>query len=133
MSFLLFPLLNAINKKYQKRQYQRILRGFSSLYSNKDKYSSYANLHRVFSLLLTDDSRWRSEFEYMQKEGQIELLGAEDVKYISLYLIYIADGKLQIENQMTSFDISKVSKRTKKFFPMDMAWPKTFLEDNKAS
>ena len=133
MSTLLFPLLRFVNKKFHKREYDKILSGFHSLYSNKDRYSSYVNLHRVFSLFLTDDPRWQSEIEYMQKEGHIALLGEEDAKYIAMYLIYIADGKLQVDNQMEMLDISKVSKRTKKYFPMDMEKLKIILEENKAS
>lgn len=124
--------LGFVVRAFHRGEYQRILKTYRILNSNSDRYASYVNLLRVFSLFLTDDPRWQSELEYMQKEGQISLLGEEDVKYISMYLIYISDGKLQVDNQMDDLDLSKVSKRTKKYFPMDMEKLKTTLEENKA-
>lgn len=119
MSLILFPLLSVINRYYHTGQYQRILRGYSILSSNKEKYSSYTNLHRVFSLFLTGDPRWQAEWMYMVDHGQLDILGEEDKTYLTIYLVHISKGKLHLQAANTSLDISKVSKRTRKYFPMD--------------
>lgn len=117
MSFLLFPLLTAVNKKYRKGDYQRILRGFPILYSNEDKYSCYVNVHRVGALIFTNNKKWESEYQYVLKNHQLDTLGEDDKNYIALYIFLISDGAMEKIEHIKKMELSKVSKRTRKYFP----------------
>ncbi len=94
-----------------------------------DRYSVYINLHRVFCLMLTWAPEWKTEIKYMQDSGQLDLLGSEDKKYIGIYLIFIADGTINLDTEFDSLDFAKVSKRTKKYFPIDLGKLQIILKE----
>ena len=118
MNKILFFGLGLVNKfLYQRGKYKKVLKGFEVLHSNKEKYSAYVNLHRVFSLIHTRNQIWESEYRFIEESGQLDLLGVDDKDYITLYTLLIANMHTETIFDIKKIDLSKISKRTKKYFP----------------
>jgi len=116
MSAILFPFLNIANYKFRKGQYHAVLLGFKELYSNHDRYSCYVNIHRISCLILTKNKLAKIEYEYLLEHGQLDLFSREDRKYIVHFLSLLEGSFVISEGELNKLDLSRVSRRTKKYF-----------------
>ena len=116
---LLLKSVDKMSKRYESGQYLRILELANKLYSNNDKPAVYRNIFRVLALNKTSNKLWQSEYGYILKYKQLDVFGQDDATYIRLFLENELNEDLEDAKRNNSMNIQNVSKRTKKYFPID--------------
>lgn len=121
MNFIFSAALNKFARKYnESKDYKYILKKLGHIVSNKSQYSAYTNMFRICCLLKTENGRWAADYIELSRYNAFESLGDADSNYFALYIFLISNGKMKNIFSVKVLDCSKISERTKTYFPIQI-------------
>lgn len=108
-------ILSGVGSFYSDKDFELVLKYLKRPFSTKGQDEVICNILRIISLQKTGQPKWEIEYDYLIREGFLDVFSEYERNYLDCYLRLNLFGDKSL---LSYIDSKNISKKVRKYFPL---------------